>query len=59
MSKVILVEVACDYCTAAIGHYHQGNVDADARQDGAIISRDGHHFCDQKCRRAWREDNKL
>lgn len=47
------VELTCDQCGQA-DHYRPGNVDALARENGWIITRDGKHFCDAACRDAYR-----
>lgn len=54
MSKMRIVEVMCDACNCAIGHYLPGHVDQSVRDDGGIVSRDGQHFCDNECRTLWR-----
>ena len=43
------VEIYCDTCGCA-DHYAPGTVDKDARENGWIITRDGHHFCDNDCK---------
>jgi len=52
--KMKIVEVSCDWCTGAIGHYHPGHVDKMIRGDGGIVTRKGQHFCQADCRDAWR-----
>ena len=42
------VEISCDYCGCA-DHYRPGNVDAQARENGWIITRDGKCYCDKTC----------
>ena len=42
------VEISCDYCGCAC-HYLPGDVNAQARKDGWIITRDGKHYDSDKC----------
>jgi hypothetical protein len=44
-------EITCDYCGCA-SHYmgNKRSAESLARDEGYIITRDGKHYCDSKCR---------
>lgn len=50
--KKTYVEMSCDRCGQA-DYYKPGNVDAQARENGWIVTRDGKHFCNRECRDAY------
>ena len=50
--KQTYVEVSCDRCGRP-DYYKPGSVDAQARKDGWIVTRDGKHFCTRECRDAY------
>lgn len=47
--KRTYVEISCDRCGRG-DFYRPGAVNDDARKAGWIISRNGKHFCTDKCR---------
>lgn len=55
--KRTYVELSCDQCHQA-DYYYPGHVDATARANGWVITRDGKHFCDSKCQDEYEKSHR-
>ncbi len=56
MSRKTYVEITCDNCGLA-DFAVPGNVDAQVRSVGSIVTRDRKDFCNKKCRDEFRQKN--
>ena len=52
------VEIHCDFCGSA-DYVLPGNVDAQARNHGWIITKDKYDFCSDKCRKEHIADRRM
>lgn len=54
MARSKWVEVTCDHC-GGVDYYRPGDVTAQARESGWIVTRDGKDFCDKECLSEYRK----